>query len=205
MAYTLTVPIPNPRKPPKVVFADACLHCGKPRAGRRGITFTLAENSKKSFDLDLEPPLCADCITLENRLEWFSLLPFTIVAFLLGALTFLLLWIVVLPNLALWDFLGMDWRETSQAVFLLAGAGALLGGIGGATLVEVILRLVTKPYFGDLLTSRPLLTLVAVLRDFHDVPGLRAQVTSDKKTLTLTFEHEERAREFAMLNNLQEF
>lgn len=203
MAYTLTVPIPNPRKPPRVVFGETCLHCGKPRAGTRGITFTLAENSKKSFTLSLEPPLCADCITLENRLEWFSLLPFTIVVLLLGAVTFLLLWIVVLPNLRLWDFLGMDWRETRQAVFVLAGAGALLGGIGGATLVEVVLRVVTIPYFGDLLTSRPL-TLVSVLRDFHDVPGLRAQVTSDKKTLTLTFEHEERAREFAMLNNLQE-
>lgn len=203
MAYTLTVPIPNPRKPPKVVFGETCLHCGKPRAGTRGLLFTLAENSKKSFDLDLEPPLCADCITLENRLEWFSLLPFVIVAFLLGALTFLLLWIIVLPNLGLWDFLGMNWRETRQAVFVLAGAGALLGGIVGATLVEMILRVVTIPYFGDLLTSRPL-TLVSVLRDFQDVPGLRAQVTSDKKILTLTFEHEERAMEFAMLNNLQE-
>lgn len=203
MAYTLTVPTPNPKKPPKVIFAETCLHCGKPKAGTRRLLFTLAETSKKSFDLKLEPPLCADCIKLENRLEWFSLLPFTIVVFLLGALTFLLLWLVVLPNLALWDFLGMDWRETRQAVFVLAGAGALLGGIGGATVVEVILRVVTKPYFGDLLTSRPL-TLVSVLRDFQDVPGLRAQVTSDKKTLTLTFEHEERAREFAMLNNLQE-
>ena len=80
---------------------------------------------------------------------------------------------------------------------------SLLGGIGGATLFEIILRVLTIPYFGKLLTDRPL-TLVSVLRDFHDVPGLRAQVTSDKKTLTLTFEHEERAREFAMLNNLQE-
>lgn len=204
MAYTLTVPIPNPKKPPKVIFPETCLHCGKPRTGTRGMTFTLAETSKKSFDLELEPPLCSDCITLENRLEWFSLLPFTIVVFLLGALTFAVLWFFVLPNLALWNFLGMDWRETGQAVFLLAGAGALLGGVIGATLVEVILRILTKPYFGDLLTRRPL-TLVSLLRDFQDVPGLRAQVTSDKKTLTLTFEHEERAKEFALLNNLQEF
>lgn len=204
MAYTLTVPIPNPKKPPKVIFPETCLHCGKPRTGTRGMTFTLAETSKKSFDLELEPPLCSDCITLENRLEWFSLLPFTIVVFLLGALTFVVLWFFVLPSLALWNFLGMDWRETGQAVFLLAGAGALLGGVIGATLVEVILRILTKPYFGDLLTRRPL-TLVSLLRDFQDVPGLRAQVTSDKKTLTLTFEHEERAKEFALLNNLQEF
>lgn len=204
MAYTLTVLIPNPKKPPKVIFPETCLHCGKPRTGTRGMTFTLAETSKKSFDLELEPPLCSDCITLENRLEWFSLLPFTIVVFLLGALTFAVLWFFVLPNLALWNFLGMDWRETGQAVFLLAGAGALLGGVIGATLVEVILRILTKPYFGDLLTRRPL-TLVSLLRDFQDVPGLRAQVTSDKKTLTLTFEHEERAKEFALLNNLQEF
>lgn len=204
MAYTLTVPIPNPKKPPKVIFPETCLHCGKPRTGTRGMTFTLAETSKKSFDLELEPPLCSDCITLENRLEWFSLLPFTIVVFLLGALTFAVLWFFVLPNLALWNFLGMDWRETGQAVFLLAGAGALLGGVIGATLVEVILRILTKPYFGDLLTRRPL-TLVSLLRDFQDVPGLRAQVTSDKKTLTLTFDHEERAKEFAVLNNLQEF
>lgn len=204
MAYTLTVPIPNPRKPPKVIFPETCLHCGKPKTDTRRLLFTLAENSRKSFDLKLEPPLCTDCNALESRLEWFSLLPFTIVAFLLGALTFLLLWLFVLPNLALWNFLGMDWREAGQAVFVLAGAGALLGGIGGATLVEVILRVVTKPYFGDLLTSRPL-TLVSLFRDLHDVPGLRAQVTSDKKILTLTFEHEERAREFAMLNNLQEY
>lgn len=203
MAYTLTVPISSPKKPPKVVFPETCLHCGKPKAGTRGILFRLAQNSKKTFDLKLEPPLCADCVALENRLEWFSLLPFTIVAFVLGALTFLFLWFFVLPNLTLWDFLGMNWRQINDAVWMLAGAGALLGGIGGATLVEVILRVLTKPYFGGLLTSRPL-TLVSLLRDFQDVPGLRAQVTSDKKILTLAFEHEEKAREFAALNNLQE-
>jgi hypothetical protein len=201
VAYTLTVPIPNPKKPPKVVFPDTCLHCGKPGTGTRRISFTLNEKSSKTFDL--APPLCNDCITLENRLEWFSLLPFTIVAFVLGGVMFLVLWFFVLPNLSLWQFFGMDWRQTGEAVYVLAGAGALLGGIGGATLVEIILRVLTIPYFGRLLTDRPL-TLVSVLRDFHDVPGLRAQVTSDKKTLTLTFEHEERAREFAMLNNLQE-
>lgn len=200
--YTLTVPIASARQLPKLVFPERCLKCGKPKAGTRKIAFDMNEASrKKSIMLEIEPPLCRECIELENKMEWFSLLPFTISALLFAVVGFIFLFFF-LPLLPVWNFLGIDDRLTGESVFVLSGAGALVAAIAGGTMVEFALKLLAAPYFGKLIISRPP-TIIALSRDLHDVVGLRAQLTSDKKTLTLTFEHEEMAKEFAALNGIQ--
>ena len=150
--------------------------------------------------LEIEPPLCRECIELENKMEWFSLLPFTISALLFAVAGFIFLFFF-LPLLPIWNFLGIDDRLTGESVFVLSGAGALVAAVAGGTMVEFALKLLAAPYFGKLIISRPP-TIIALTRDLHDVVGLRAQLTGDKKTLTLTFEHEEMAKEFAALNGL---
>jgi hypothetical protein len=199
--YTLTVPIKSPRQLPKLVFPERCLKCEKPKAGTRAIQFDVSKSDKKSVMLEFEPPLCKDCIELENRLEWFSLLPFTISAFLSAVLGFLLLFFVILPLLPFWDFLGINDRQGRVVLFVLSCAGALVSAVVGGTVFEFILKLLAAPYFGKLIITRPP-TILALMHDLHDIVGLRAQLTSDKKTLTLTFEHEEMAKEFAALNGL---
>ncbi|MCG2787463.1 MAG: hypothetical protein L6461_20430 [Anaerolineae bacterium] len=151
--------------------------------------------------LEFEPPLCKECIELENRLEWFSLLPFTISALLSAILGFLLLFFIILPLLPFWDFLGINDRQGRVVFFVLSCAGALASAVVGGTIIEFALKLLAAPYFGKLILSRPP-TIIALSRDLHDIVGLRAQLTSDKKILTLTFEHEEMAKEFAALNGL---
>lgn len=199
--YTLTVPIASARQLPKLVFPERCLKCGNPKAGTRKIAFDMNTASrKKSIMLEIEPPLCRECIELENKMEWFSLLPFTISALLFAVAGFLFLFFF-LPLLPVWNFLGIDNRLTGESVFVLSGAGALVAAVAGGTMVEFVLKLLAAPYFGKLIISRPP-TIIALSRDLHDVVGLRAQLTGDKKTLTLTFEHEEMAKEFAALNGL---
>lgn len=197
--HTLTVPIASARQLPKLVFPERCLKCGKPKAGTRKIAFDMnAASRKKSIMLEIEPPLCRECLELENKMEWFSLLPFTISALLFAVVGFIFLFFF-LPLLPIWNFLGIDDRLTGESVFVLSGAGALIAAVAGGTMVEFALKLLAAPYFGKLIVSRPP-TIIALSRDLHDVVGLRAQLTSDKKTLTLTFEHEEMAKEFAALN-----
>ena len=200
--YTLTVPIASARQLPKLVFPERCLNCGKPKAGTRKIAFDMnAASRKKSIMLEIEPPLCRECIELENKMEWFSLLPFTISALIFAVVGFIFLFFF-LPLLPVWNFLGIDDRLTGESVFVLSGAGALVAAVAGGTMVEFALKLLAAPYFGKLIVSRPP-TIIALSRDLHDVVGLRAQLTGDKKTLTLTFEHEEMAKEFAALNGIQ--
>ena len=199
--YTLTVPIASARQLPKLVFPERCLKCGKPKAGTRKIALDMnATFKKKSIMLEIEPPLCRECIELENKMEWFSLLPFTISALIFAVVGFIFLFFF-LPLLPVWNFLGIDDRLTGESVFVLSGAGALVAAVAGGTMVEFALKLLAAPYFGKLIISRPP-TIIALTRDLHDVVGLRAQLTGDKKTLTLTFEHEEMAKEFAALNGL---
>ncbi len=202
--WTLTVPIKSTRQIPKLVFPEACLKCGKPPVGTRQVSFTIKEYSrKKDLTLDLDPPLCQDCLRLENRLEWFTLLPFTLAGLLLAGVTFVLLFFF-LPWQAVFDFLGIfDNSEMSWMRFVLAAAGSLVGGVGGGTAVEAVLKLLAAPVFGKLILSRPP-TIVALSRDLHDVVGFRALLTKDKKTLSLTFEREEMARQFAELNGLSQ-
>jgi len=200
---TLNIPIKSSRQIPKLVFPERCLKCGQPKAGTRGISLDISpESSKKATTLELEPPLCRECIQLENRLEWFSLLPFTISAFLLAAVSFLLLWLVILPILPVWDWLGIFSRmDIGRYSFILAGAGALFTAIVGGTIVELGLRILAVPYFGSLILTRPL-TLLALFGDSHDIVGLRAKWNAKQKTLTLTFERDDMAGEFAALNSL---
>ncbi len=200
---TLNIPIKSTRQLPKFIFPERCVHCGKPKAGMRGISINVSpESSKKSTTLELEPPLCKDCIQLENRLEWFSLLPFTISGLLLAALSFFLLWLVIIPILPVWNWLGIYSRmDIGNYSFILAGAGALLIAIVGGTIVELGLRILSAPYFGKLIISRPL-TLFSLMSDSHDVVGLRAKWNAGPRTLVLTFERDDIVGEFMKLNNL---
>jgi hypothetical protein len=70
-------------------------------------------------------------------------------------------------------------------------------------MLEFGLKILAAPYFGKLIISRPP-TLLALLSDSHDIVGLRAKWNASQKTLSLTFERDDLAHEFARLNNLGE-
>lgn len=199
--FTLTVRIKSPRQLPKLIFPETCLHCGKPQTGTR--TLSLDVSSPKSENpvwLELSPPLCRECIQRENRVEWVSLIAFTVSALFWAVVGFILGWLV-LPNLSLWSFLGVQSMRLNEAVFVLSGLSALVAGIVGGTLTEVGLRILALPFLGGSILKRPL-TVLGLFQERHDVIGLGAQLSSDKKSIILTFERESAAREFASLNNL---
>jgi hypothetical protein len=61
---------------------------------------------------------------------------------------------------------------------------------------------VFAPVYGQLLLKRPL-TVFSLFNDSEDVIGLSAKFTDQKKSLKLTFENDEIAREFEKLNPLE--
>lgn len=202
---TLNIPIKSTRQLPKFIFPERCVNCEQPKAGTRNILLDVGlASSKKSTTLELEPPLCPACIQLENRLEWFSLLPFTISAFLLAVVSFFLLWLVIFPFLPVWDWLGIYSKTTIGSYsFTLAAAGALFTAVVGGTILEIGLKILAAPYFGKLIISRPP-TLFAILSDSHDIVGLRVKWNASQKTISMTFERDNVAHEFALLNSLGE-
>jgi hypothetical protein len=199
--YTLTVPIKSRRQLPKLVFPEQCVHCGKPPARTREIDFDMSKSENRSVLLKLKPSLCQNCIELEGKLEWFSLLPFALSAFVFAVVAFLVLFFLVMP-LVPWYWVITDEQLVGYAIFIFSGAGALAAAVLGGTALEFFLRLLARPFFGDVLARRPL-TLFSLKHDLHDIVGMRAQVSGDKTILTLSFEREDFARAFAALNGLE--
>lgn len=199
--FTLTVSIKSPRQLPKLLFPETCLHCGKPKTGTRPLSLNVSSsNKRKSILLELEPPLCQACIALESRMEWVSLIAFAVSALFWAAVGFLV-GIFILPDLSLWSLAGITGMRLSEAVRVLSGLSALIAAVVGGTLTELGLRVLALPFLGGIILKRPL-TVLGLFQERHDVVGLSAQLTGNKKTLILTFEREAAAREFASLNNL---
>lgn len=198
--FTLSIPIKSSRQLPKLRFPETCLHCGKPRTGTRPLSLDVGSGKRKSISLELEPPLCQACLTLESRVEWVSLIAFAVSA-LFWAVVGFLVGLFVLPNLSLWSLAGITGMQLSEAVMVLSGLSALIAAVAGGTLTELGLRVLALPVLGGIILKRPL-TLLGLFQERHDVVGLSARLTNNKKTLLLTFEREDAAREFAHLNNL---
>jgi hypothetical protein len=65
--------------------------------------------------------------------------------------------------------------------------------------VEFGLKFLFAPVYGRLLLKRPL-TVFSLFNDSEDVIGLSAKFTEGRKSLKLTFENDEIAKEFGQLN-----
>jgi len=140
--------------------------------------------------MDMPVPLCKACEQKERKVTMVTLVPFLIGGLLVGAIAFVPAWLIAPQG---------TMPQTMNFDLVFGGFVGLIAGIIGGTLVEFVLKIVFAPAYGKLLLKRPL-TALSVFNDSEDVIGLSAKFADEKKKLKLTFENEEIAREFAVLN-----
>ena len=188
---TVEIPIADRKKPPLLKFPERCVNCGRPKHTVMPLKLDMGVQTKKGGVLmDLPVPLCADCERKERRITNVTLLPFTIVGFLLCGLVFVPVWLLT-PDGNSAQTLGF-----SVSVGVLAG---IVVGVLGGTVVEFFLKFLFVPVYGQLLWKRPL-TILGLFNESENVIGLSLRFTEGKKALRVTFENDEIGREFEKLN-----
>lgn len=188
---TVDIPIRDPRKPPKLTFPDGCVNCGKPKARTWSIKLnTGAQKRGQMMQVELDVPLCADCVTKENRIGNVTWIPFFFVGLLACVVVFVPVWLISPEGPSL---------QTAELPYVLGAAAGLLAGIIIGTLVEFGLKLLLAPVYGKLLLHRPL-TIFSVLSDSENLIGISTRFAENKKILKLTFENDDIGREFVTMN-----
>ena len=91
--------------------------------------------------------------------------------------------------------------QTSAFPYVLGVFAGMVAGILVGSLVEFGLKLLLLPAYGKLLLKRPL-TVLSILSDSENLIGFSTKFADQKKTLKLTFENDEIAREFEGLNRI---
>ena len=189
---TVEISIRDPRKPPRLVFPDHCVHCGKPQARTWPIRLSTGAQRKggQVVQLAFDVPLCADCVAKENKIGNITWIPFFIAGVLTCVVVFIPVWLLSPEGSTL---------QTREFPYVLGAFVGMIAGILVGTLVEFILKIVLAPAHGRLLVKRPL-TVFSVFNDTEDLIGLSMRFTKDKKTLHMMFENDELALEFIALN-----
>jgi hypothetical protein len=191
---TVDIPIKDPKKPPKLVFPDGCVNCGKPKVRTLPVRInTGAQKRGQMVQVEFDAPLCADCLAKENKIGNLTWIPFFLVGLLTCVAVFIPVWLVSPegPNL-----------QTAELPYVLGASAGILAGILTGTLVEFILKMLFSVSYGKLLLKRPL-TILSVFNDSEDMIGLSTRFVDQRKTLKISFENDEIAREF-MARNPQE-
>lgn len=189
---TVEIPIADKKKPPVLKFPERCVNCGKPKHVVMPMKLDMGVQKRgQGVLMDFPVPLCVECEKKERRITNVTLLPFLIAGLLVCVIVFIPVWLLT-PD-----------GETIQTLGFAPAMGAFVGliaGVIGGSVVEFVLKLVFAPAYGQLLLKRPL-TIFSLFNDSEDVIGLSAKFTDQKKSLKLTFENDEIAREFEKLNS----
>jgi len=189
---TVEVPIKDPRKPPKLIFPDHCVHCGKP--GKKSWTVKLSTGTQTKSGrmsvLEMNIPLCAECTAMENKIGNVTWIPFFLAGLLTCVIVFIPVWLVTPEGTT---------SQTYAFPYVLGAFVGMIAGILAGTLVEFVLKMIMAPAYGKLLLKRPL-TVFSVFHDSEDLVGLSLRFGDHKKNLKVIFENDELAREFIALN-----
>ena len=191
---TVEIPIPDKKKPPVLKFPERCVNCGKPKHVVMPMKLNMGVQKRgQGVLMDFPVPLCAECEKKEKRITNVTLLPFFLAGLLVCVIVFIPVWLIT-PD-----------GTTAQTLGFAPAMGAFVGlvaGVIGGSAVELVLKLMFAPVYGQLLLKRPL-TVFSLFNDSEDVLGLSARFTDQKKSLKLTFENDEIAREFEKINPVE--
>jgi len=188
---TVDVLIKDPKKPPKLTLPDRCVNCGKPKIRAWPIKLhTGAQKQGQMVQLEIDVPMCAECVAKENKIGNVTWIPFFMVGLLACVIAFVPVWLLSPEGTT---------TQTLAMPYVLGAAAGLFAGIIVGTLVEFGLKVLFAPKYGKLLLKRPL-TVFSVFNDSEDLIGISTRFTENKKLLKLIFENDEIGKEFAILN-----
>src|SRR5512139_2140668 len=92
---TVNVPIKDPKKPPKLLFPDRCVNCGKPKARTWLVKMsTGAQKRGQMIQLEMDVPLCAECAAKEDKISNVTWMPFFIGGLLACVIVFIPVWLI---------------------------------------------------------------------------------------------------------------
>lgn len=188
---TVDIPIKDPKKPPKLVFPDLCVNCGKPKMKTLPVKLnTGAQKRGQMVQVEFDVPLCAECSAKENKIGNVTWIPFFVVGLLICGVVFIPVWLLSPEGTT---------AQTIDMPSMLGAAAGLLAGVIAGTLVEFLLKMSLAASYGKLLLKRPL-TIFSVLSDSEDLIGLSTRFADNRNVLKISFENDEIAREFVALN-----
>ena len=159
-----------------------------------GITLQTGEQKRgQSVVMKLEIPMCNVCADRERSIAKVTLIPFLIAGFLIGLVVFVPV-VLIAPQGTSTQTLDLPW--------VIAGAASLIAGLIGGSVIEFFVRMLAVPFYGKLVTRRPL-TILGLFTESDQLVGISAKFSRETSLLYLTFENEEIAREFKKLNSLE--
>jgi hypothetical protein len=189
---TVEIPIKDRKNPPALKFPECCVNCGAPKEVVLPLKLHMGvQKGRQMVMLDLPAPLCRACERKERGIAYVTLVPFVAAGLIFFVIGFVPVWLVT-PD-----------GTTPQTMGFSATVGALAGlltGLIGGSLVEIVSKSIFVPVYGRLLWRRPL-TVLSFINDSEHLPGLAVRFADRKTTLSLTFENEQVAKEFQMLNS----
>lgn len=190
----IDIPVRDPKNPPMLKFPERCVNCGKPKAEMLGITLNMGvQKRSQPVTMKLTVPMCGACAKRERSVARVTLIPFLVAGFVVGLIAFV--------PATLFSPEGTT-PQTYGFPFVFGGLVGLIAGVLAGTVVEFIVKMLVVPFYGKLLTRRPL-TIVGLFAESDELIGISARFFRKAKTLQLEFENEEIAREFMQTNSLE--
>jgi hypothetical protein len=191
---SIDVPIKDKKNPPVLEFPDRCVNCGKSQETMMGITLQTGEQKRgQSVVMKLNIPMCNSCAEKERSIAKVTLIPFVIAGILIGLIVFIPV-LLIAPQGTSTQTLDLPW--------VIAGAAGLTAALIGGSMVEFFVKMLAVPFYGKLLTRRPL-TIFGLFTESDELIGVSAKFSREKNMLHLAFENDEVAREFKKLNSLE--
>jgi hypothetical protein len=191
---SIDVPIKDKKNPSVPVFPNRCVNCGKSQETMMGITLQMGEQKRgQSVVMKLNIPMCNSCAEKERSIAKVTLIPFVIAGILIGLIVFIPV-LLIAPQGTSTQTLDLPW--------VIAGAAGLTAALIGGSMVEFFVKMLAVPFYGKLLTRRPL-TIFGLFTESDELIGASAKFSREKNMLHLAFENDEVAREFKKLNSLE--
>ncbi len=190
----ITIPIPDLKKPPALKFPERCVNCGKSKDETLGITLNMGVQKRdQPVTMQLTVPMCSACAKKERSVAKVTLVPFLVAGLVVGLVAFVPATLISPEGTT---------PQTLGFPFVFGGFVGMITGVIAGSVVEFFTKILAAPFYGKLLTRRPL-TIFGFFAESDELVGISAKFLRKAKTVRLEFENEEIAREFTQLNHLE--
>jgi hypothetical protein len=180
---------------PSLIFPDRCLSCGAPREAESRLVVTklvLREGRQVPLAFRYDVPHCLRCARATRAMFLSSLIP------MLRAFVGVGVW-AFLRAYPYGDALAGLGPANVYADLTIAAAAGLVFGIAAAFTADLAARILRLPFFGRALLRGPSF-VTQFLEDSDYVAGLKGTPGKDGRSLTVRFDNDDIAAEFAALN-----